>query len=1509
MNSVVKIVGKVVAAIAALLFVVWMSLQTPAAQTLLTRKVADMVTKDSGMHVSFSKIHFRPFNAIVLKDLAVLDDDAAVTEAGERLDTVLSVRYAVATFSLKGLLNKNGIHIHRATVRDAVLTVTDEERGSNIKRLAEAFRTDRERDGSFLLNADRANVRNLRVRRLNPASARPESPGRVDFKDLDIKIGELDIRKVDFRDGTFHARVNRFDASDKSGFSIDRFSADAEYADGVLTVSDLSLKEASSHLNIPMASIELPSAGDSLHSGIRGMKVSASVRDSRIDAGTLGWLVPGLQGKKAAVVLSEADLSGTLDDLTVSRIAFMEETSGASLALSGQVNGLGTPSESGMDITVDNLKLTSEGAGRLLGQFAPDLKVDISRFAKGEEISFSGTGRGKVDDFRIKGTLKADEGKAMTDIAIKGLTGGQPKSIKGSLSTERLDIGRLAGIDRIGECTAHGSVDAELLRKDTRVKVDSVVIESLDALGYEYSNIRGAGTFSDNAFDGRIICGDPNLNFLFQGIFTLSDKTQNGLYKFYANVGYADLHALHLDRKEVSKVSGQVNANYMTIGKKDLIGDLDVSNLVLEDEHSQYDIGDICIKSHSNQSIHRINIESGFLTGTYLGSKPVTSMLGDIQDLTVRRDLPSIYRQVQNKWKGDDYDLRINIHEASDLLSFFKPGLFIADSTRVSVSVGKEGDVTASVKSPRLALGKNYLRNFKLNMDNRGGSINGAASCSEISAAVLKLMNDTFTFFADEDKFSLGFNYDNRTELDNKGTLNLTGSLSREEGDVVTVHGLLLPSSIWYNGEQWDIPSSRFEASGKGIDLGAISARCAGQSIKLAGGYSFTDRDTLTVDMVRMDLGILNNSSRKDLGIAGTATGRIMLESPVKDNLGLTMDITASGTEFGNCPLGNLVIGSHMDGEGVLHMNLANDLYGTRNMDIKASYGTRTQDFTADADLNKLGTGYLTPVLQTVFNKFGGSIDGRIKVRGGRDGIHVSSSGCRFNDVLMKIAYTNVPYIFNGDFSIDDKGLYFDDVTVRDTHRGKGRVAGGLSWGGFKDIRMDTRIKIDQTEAFDLGENDNPIFYGNVNGTGSVNITGPVNSLLLDINVRTDGSGDIHIPLDNKSRVRKNELLTFKEEERKVVKEDPYEAMVSRMTTVRKKAHDLMLRIRVDADQATEAYVEIDRAAGDVLSGRGSGILDIDIQPNRNIFAINGDYRISEGTFRFNAMDIAKRNFTIADGSSVHFNGDIMDSDLDISGLYTTKASVASLIADTSSVSTRRTVNCGIGISGKMREPQLAFSIDIPDLDPSTRSRVESALNTDDKIQKQMIALLLSGSFMPDEQSGIVNNSALLYTNVAEIMAGQLNSILQKLEIPLDFGLNYQPTESGTNIFDVAMSTQLFNNRVLVNGAFGNREYSSSSGEDVAGDLDIEIKLDKTGLFRLNLFSHSADDYTNYLDNTQRSGVGMTFQKEFDDLRDFLRDMFTGRKKKEEMRKRRLEETADSPQEQPETTTIRITRE
>lgn len=139
----------------------------------------------------------------------------------------------------------------------------------------------------------------------------------------------------------------------------------------------------------------------------------------------------------------------------------------------------------------------------------------------------------------------------------------------------------------------------------------------------------------------------------------------------------------------------------------------------------------------------------------------------------------------------------------------------------------------------------------------------------------------------------------------------------------------------------------------------------------------------------------------------------------------------------------------------------------------------------------------------------------------------------------------------------------------------------------------------------------------------------------------------------------------------------------------------------------------------------------------------------------------------------------------------------------------------------------------------------------------------------------------MLYSNVTEMLANQLSNIFQKLNIPLDLGLNYQPNEKGNDIFDVAVSTQLFNNRVVVNGSVGNKQYNTSGTQDVVGDLDIEIKLDRSGSFRLNVFSHSADSYTNFLDNSQRNGVGLTYQTEFNSFGQFVKNIFSNKEKRQ----------------------------
>ena len=153
-------------------------------------------------------------------------------------------------------------------------------------------------------------------------------------------------------------------------------------------------------------------------------------------------------------------------------------------------------------------------------------------------------------------------------------------------------------------------------------------------------------------------------------------------------------------------------------------------------------------------------------------------------------------------------------------------------------------------------------------------------------------------------------------------------------------------------------------------------------------------------------------------------------------------------------------------------------------------------------------------------------------------------------------------------------------------------------------------------------------------------------------------------------------------------------------------------------------------------------------------------------------------------------------------------------------------------------------------------------------------------TYMP----GIINNTNLVFSNVSEMMSRQLSNLLNRMDIPVDLGVGYQQNAEGTDLYDVSVSTELFDNRVEVRGSFGNRQYSTSNNPngEMVGDLDIDVKLDKAGELRFNLFSHSADEYTSYLDYSQRNGVGITYQKEFGKWKDFWKSLFRSSRKRRE---------------------------
>ena len=1471
-------------AAASLLFACWILLQTPAVQTYAAKRALKSLSGAIDGRIEFSKIHIRPFTALVLKDVVLLDNESATDWSGERIDTIASARSIVVTLSLKGLRENGTIHIKRLSVSDGSFSLAKDERGSNISRFIKKKGEKKEKKPMSLgINADRVSVSGFRFRLLNLTKDSPLREYGIDWKNLDVTAHSLQARDITFNGDGVEGTVDNLSATERSGYDILAMSGKVSVKKGMTLIRDLHLRDPWSDIRMTEYSMGYESVR-SFSKYITDVRMTGLIHNSRVDFKSISYFAPSLARMNSVINLKTADVSGPVSDLWVTGLDFSETYSGVSGKVSGNLSRLPKASAMRMDFDISGLGFTSEGLGRFIRGFAPAAMIDLSRFAPGERLSFDGTTNGTLSKLKVNGKISSSNlGSVTADANIRNLIDkSKAMGFGGNISTKNLDVGRLTGIRQIGGLTMRGAMDMSLEKGRTSLRIDSLSVDRLTALGYDYTNIAAAGTYSDNAFDGRIVCGDPNLNFLFQGLFTLSDKTKNGLYKFYASVGYADLHALRLDKRENSKISGRINANYVNISRGDLIGDLDVLGLTLENEQGWHEVGDICIKSHSSDNVNRVSLTSGFLNGEYVGTRPVTDLIKDIQRLTVQRELPALYKSEASGWKGDEYDLRLDVGDSRDILSFIKPGLYVAQGSKIRLNVSKDGNVTGSVKSPRVALNKNYLKDIDLSIDNRDSSLNVSVGSSAVKVSGLALLRNNLILYAKDNGFGAGFSYDNGTELANKGEIYITGDLEREPRGSLAIHAKTLPSYIWYDDAAWDVSESTMDIIGKDIKVNNLTAKCADQSVRVNGGYSFTRKDTLSVNLVKFDLGLLNKLLGEGFGISGLATGHAIVSSPWDGNAGLMMNLTSDSTEVAGRRMGVLRLAGSLD-DGKLRFLAKNDIDGKRTLNIAGDYFLGDKVIDASAEFDKLDIGYIEPVLKSVFSETGGSLSGKVMAKGTMDNLTISSDGTRFEDALLKVGFTNVAYYANGPFSVTDKGLFFDDVTIRDRFDGTGRISGGLLFDKMKNFRMDSRITMDRMEAIDMTEEDNQAFYGHLFASGDVLVKGPFEAILLDINARTAKDGRIHIPIDKASNDGKNDLLTFKQAFKEVYI-DPYDAMMNNLVERKGKGSDFGLRLKVAANQGTEAYVEIDRSAGNVLNGRGQGNIDIEVRPARDLFTINGDYTLQSGNFHFNAMDIAKRDFTISEGSSIRFNGDVMDSDLDIKGVYSTKASVATLISDTTAVAARRIVNCGIGVSGKMREPRLAFSIDVPDLDPTTKSRVESALNTDDKVQRQFLSLLISGSFMPDEQSGVVNNSSMLYSNVAEIMAGQLNNILQKLDIPLDFGLNYQSSESGTNIFDVAVSTQLFNNRVIVNGNVGNREYnnSSSSGADVVGNIDIEIKLDKSGQLRMNLFSHSADDYTNYLDNTQRSGVGIAFQKEFNTFREFLRDLFTTRKKREQ---------------------------
>ena len=1492
-----------------LIFAGILTLQMPAVQTYLAGKIAKSATERfTDAIITFDRIQFKPFNTLILNNVVIIDkmpcsitaEDVTNSEAREkfdrigteRIDTFFTASRILAHFSLKGLLGRS-VNISEVYLSDAVmnLVIEDGESSTNLTRIFRIPKT-KKKDviPKEVFHIKELDLDNVHFRMKDYTTDRgTRYLGGIDWNDLDVSAIMAHGRHLRLTGKIMTGELDHLSFREKSGYSVTSISGRTRVGEGMAEILDINLRDLWSRVHLERYAMLYEDEED-FKEYIDKVVMEIELGTSDLAFKSLSYFVPQLEGNPLTFSVKGRGM-GTVRHLSIAGLEFSAKNGSLSGRISGSIDGLPEIEELSTDLRLEKTRFSSFGIDRFINSWTSDNDLKIRQFGKGLDFRMNASAKGPLNRLRVKARVLSSAGEADAAITITGLLGkGKALGMNGTLETKNLTVSKIYSKVPIHECTLDAGITAEFGGKPSgnRISIDSLKVSRLNFNGYDYSKIQAKGLLEGGRFDGKLICSDPNLNFLFQGVVTTSKKTDEALYRFYANLGYADLYALNIDRRGRSEIQFRTKADF--ISRKDgvMAGDIEIAGMVLENSLGKHDIGNITVSSQTGSGRDRITLDSKFLQGEYSGSSSVGTFIKDLKAVTLNREIPALEDSRAETFSGNDYNLSLKTLRTIGLLSFIAPGTYIAENSSLGLTLDSDGKLNVGMDSRRLAFKDQYIKDISLQINNLDSTLTGKISSSEISAASFQLKDGNIEMFADNNHLGVAFRYDNRGDLDNRGELVMICNVSRNEGE--TQYDLeLLPSTVYLNSRQWNIFRSNARIHGRDIYIGNMELRSEEQAVTASGGFSNSDTDTLNINLENFDLSIVNHLMKKKSSIKGRVTGMAQVTSPLETRA-LLADFVCDSAGVAGRNLGRLDVSSKWNPDyRRFDISLANDINGKSTVDVDGNYSPALKRLEMQAVLDSMEIGYFHPFLEEIFSDFDGRISGLAAVEGPLDNLEIRTDGMRIDESLLTIAYTNVPYNASGAFHADGDGVYFDEITIKDRFGNTGSVTGGIAYNHFKDLEFDTHIRVSRMEAVNLTQKQSEYFYGNLFASGDVSVTGPLKSILLSADAVTSKEGNIHIPINSTVNAGTTDLLKFKEADIEY-EIDPYEEMMQNLRKRKTSESDFSLRLKVEPTQEVEAFIEIDKESGNILSGKGTGNIEIDMGSGGDDFQLKGDYTISSGNFHFVALGIAARDFTLNEGSTIRFNGDIMETNLNIGATYKTKASLSTLIADTSSVNNRRPVECGLAVSGQLKNPRLNFSINIPDLDPVVKSRVESALSTEDKVQKQFLSLLISNGFLPDEQSGIVNNSSVLMSNVTEIMANQVNNIFQKLNIPLDLGLSYQQNSRGRSIFDVAVSTQLFNNRVVVNGNIGNRQYqTSNSKSDVVGDLDIEIKLDRQGVFRLNLFSHSADQYSNYLDNSQRNGVGLTFQQEFNRLGQLVRRTFAGRKKREKMEMEAIE--------------------
>lgn len=1304
----------------------------------------------------------------------------------------------------------------------------------------------------------------------------PEPKG-IDFNHLKIDQLHLVLSDLTFADDTMQTRLHHLSAVEQSGFVLNRLRAALALTPSGIIAQDLIIQTPNSDLLLDLAFL-FENFSD-WNDFLEKVYIQADMYPSDLYLADLSYFVPELSGMDNRFSL-DGKVRGEVSNLRLRdlNIRFAEYTT-----FSGNLSLDGLPdfTETFMHINVrefnthyrdlEVLKLPSEN-----GPVFADIPEEIKKL---EHINIKGRFTGFYNDFVSDGTFNTALGNITTDISLQYDFDTKDIVYSGKLDTRRFNLGLLLDEQEVlGYLNMKATVDGTGQLPDTFDGKFVAEIDSVDFMGNNLNSLIVNGDLSDKRFNGSLELSDELVHLDFQGMFDFSGEVP--VFNFTADLNDAFLSRLNLiERDYSSRLSTKVDFNFSGSNLDNLHGRILINDTWYYESGEEVIMDRFVLNAHPVDNGNRkLSLRSDYMDADFDGDFSYSMIYPAFRNI-IHDYMPSLQLDTEGlhaEIPDQSFIAAITLKNTQPLSRLFIPEIVIDSDVKIEGNFNSgEGLVGVLVSAPEISLVGATLRNWNFVLNTRNRELNmrtGAThflfkEADKTDALELGIENILLSAGFSGDTISYQLAWENK-ELPRNNSGTLDGFFTFANAPLLEFR--ITESDMVVNDIPWRFNTGNYLIiDSTSININNLVFESSDQKIMLNGKISQDPVEKMNIAFENWKLANLDVLlAAYGVDISGAITGTVELVD-VYDNFTFLADLTIDDFHMNQERFGDLYLNTSWD-------TYTQAVWVDSQIEYTGNVGTiipfrlhgfyyperENDNFDLELELYNFRLEFTNPFLVDILSDIRGLASGEVTIKG-----NLSSPEVNGKIALMRtefvVDFTNTHYSLSDVILIEKDRIYANNVDLFDQYGNSGTANLMFTHKNFDDWRMDLRIQANNLAGLKTTASDNDLFYGTAFATGNVTMNGSFNDLDMNIRVRSDPQTFITIPISFAVDVAQQDFIIFTgaengDEEMLIDETDPF-----------------ALRVNMDFDVTPDAQIQIflPYQMGNIRSS-GSGNMKMHYNTAGD-FSLFGEYVTSQGTFLFTLQNMVSRTFNLLPGGTLRWSGDPYDADINMRAVYRTRATLNSLPTVSEQFHNRRyPVDCILTLRNSLMNPEISFSIRMPNVDEEIQRQVFSAVDTTNEVimSRQMISLLVLNSFnfAPDQ----TNIASTLSASSFELLSNQLNSWLSQISKDFDIGVNYRPGDQlSSEELELALSTQLFEDRVIIDGNIGmiGEHGSQSNASNIIGDINVEFLVTRDGRLRLKAFNKYNDMEISQRDAAYTQGVGISYRREFTRIRDIWR--------------------------------------